>query len=82
MGEESAAGAIIYDTYDCKADVACSGLEVSLTITDTAHLHTFTANKLIYVYNAVSGYNWCKFNFTLEAALMLKGVSIDGEVPT
>ena len=81
MGEELAAGASIYDIYNSKADLACFGLDGNLPINDTVRLHSFTANKLIYVHNAVSGYNCCKFNFTLEAALMLKGVSINGEVP-
>jgi hypothetical protein len=81
MGEESASGANIYDIYNSKADLACFGLDGSLPINETVHLHIFAANKLIYSYNAVSGYNWCKFDFTLEADLMLKGVSIDGEGP-
>ncbi len=43
-------------------------------------LHSFYADKLIYVHNTALGYNKCKFNSTLEAALMIKSKSINGEM--
>ncbi len=78
MGEDIAARVSIYDN---QAAGTYLGVDGNLSINDTVSLHSFVANKLIYVHNAVFGYNRCRFNFTLEAALMFKGESIDGEIP-
>jgi hypothetical protein len=43
-------------------------------------LHSFFADKLIYVHNNALGYNKCKFNTIPEAALMFKSKSINGEM--
>lgn len=43
-------------------------------------LHSFFADKLIYVHNNATGYNKCKFNTIPEAALMIKSKSISGEM--
>ena len=52
-----------------------------LPITDNiVCLRSSCADKLIYVHNNALGYNKCKFNSTLEAALMFKSKSINGEI--
>ena len=77
MGEEIAARESMYNH---QPDGPYLWLDGVLPIHDGVCLHSFATNKLIYVHNAVFGYNKCKFNFTLEAALMFKGESIDGEI--
>ncbi len=44
---------------------------------NTVRLHCFYADKLKCVHSKSVGYNKCKFNFNLEATLMVK--SINGE---
>jgi hypothetical protein len=44
---------------------------------NNVRLHIFYGDKLICVHSKSVGYNKCKFNFNLEAALMVK--SINGE---
>ena len=45
------------------------------------YLCSLRTDNLICVHNAVFGYNNCELNFTLEARLMFKGKSVDGEIP-
>ena len=44
---------------------------------NNARLHSFYEDKFKGVHNKFVGYHKCKFNFNLEAALMVK--SINGE---
>jgi hypothetical protein len=77
MGEQIAARESI-----CKnqADGTYLGIDGNLRINYIVCLHSFTANKLIYVHNAAFGYNKCKFNSILEAALMIKRKGISGDI--
>ena len=79
MGEEIAALDSIYDIGGDKLGSTHFLVEGNLPIKKNIFLYSFVANKLIYVHNAVSGYNETKFRFALEAALMFKDESINGE---
>lgn len=63
MGEQIAARESIYNN---QAAGTYFGIDGNLSINDTVCLHSFTANKLIYVHNAVFGYNKSIFNSTLR----------------
>jgi hypothetical protein len=79
MGEQIAARESIYND---QADGAYLEIDNNLPINDIiVCLHSFIADNLIFVHNASFGYNRCKFNFTLEAALMFTGKNINGEIP-
>ncbi len=79
MGEEIAARESIYAN---QANGAYLRIDDNLPINDIiVCLHSFIADNLIFVHNASFGYNRCKFNSMLEAALMFKSKSINGEIP-
>jgi len=50
------------------------------TISNIICLRTFYPDNLICAHEDAFGYNKCKFNSTLEVALMFKSKSINGEV--
>jgi hypothetical protein len=57
------------------------GLEGHLsTISNIICLHTFYPDSLICAHEYAFGYIKCKFNSTLEVALMFKSKSINGEI--
>ncbi len=77
MGEEIAARESIYAN---QANGAYLRIDDNLPINDIiVCLHSFIADNLIFVHSF--GYNRCKFNSVLEAALMFKSKSINGEIP-
>jgi hypothetical protein len=78
MGKRIAARESIYDN---QVDGAYLEIDDKLLINHIGCLHSFIADTIIFVHNTFFGYNECKFNFTLGAALMFKGESIDGEIP-
>jgi hypothetical protein len=64
MGEEQIAAR--ESIYNNQADDTYFGIDSNLLVHDTVRSCSFSSNKLIYVHNAVFGYNRCKFNFTLR----------------
>jgi hypothetical protein len=75
MGENRASGEGILCGF--VGEVRCVK-DDHLSITQyTFHLHNFYADKLKCVHSESVGYNKCKFNFNLDAALKVK--SINGE---
>ena len=78
MGEQRAIRESIVGTL---AGDVCWAEDDRLPITDNITcLHSFFADKLIYVHTTAFCYNKCKFSFTLEAALMIKSKSTNGEI--
>ena len=78
MGEQRAVGESIVSN---QADGINLGIDYHLPITrNVLHLHSFCADNLIYIHNTALGYNKCKFNSILEAALMIKRKSINGDI--
>jgi len=61
MGEAVATGDIIYGN---NVDSDYSGLDHNPPRNDIVCLHSFNANNLKYVHNAVFGYNKCKLTLT------------------
>ncbi len=75
MGEKRAIGeSILGDFAEC---VELKGIPTPVTQIFGC-LYTFIADIFIYVHSAAFGYNKCRFNSTLEAALMVKSSS--GEI--
>jgi hypothetical protein len=75
MGENRASGEGILGGF--VGEVRCVE-DSHLSITqNTVRLHSFYADKLKCVHSKSVGYNKCKFNFNLEATLMVK--STNGE---
>jgi hypothetical protein len=76
MGEQRAIRVSIVGNL---ADDICWIKDDRVQITDNiVCLHSFFADKLIYVHTKAFCYNKCKFSSILEAALMIK--SINGEI--
>jgi len=55
--------------------------ELSAEANFIACLRSFCPDKLICIHYAALGFNKCKFNSTLEAALMFKIHGMNGEMP-
>jgi len=64
MGEEQIAAR--ESIYDNQVDDTYFGIEGHRLVHDTVRSCSLSSNKLIYVHNAVFGYNRYKFNFTLR----------------
>ena len=77
MGEQRA----VRESMVCnQADSVYFGIDDHLPIADNiVCLRSFFADKLIYVHESAFGYK-CKFDSTLEAVLMFKSKSINGEI--
>lgn len=78
MGEQRAVRESIVSN---QADGIYWGIDDHLPITNiVVRLHSFCADNLLYIHNPALGYNKCKFNSALEAALMIKSKNINGEI--
>ena len=70
MGEQRAVRERI-DTN--KSNIISMAIDDHLPITETiVYLHSFQADKLIYVHNYAFCYNKCKLGATLESALTVE----------
>ena len=76
MGENRASGEGIIGGFILKEAYCIEDDYPSIT-QNTVRLNSFCADKLKCVHSKSFGYNICKFNFNLEAALLVK--SINGE---
>jgi hypothetical protein len=78
MGEQSAVGDSIVRN---QANGIYSGLDNHLqNIGNIGCLRNIYGDKLKYVHNAAFGYGNCEFNLILEAVLVVKHKSFDGEI--
>jgi hypothetical protein len=78
MGEQRA---IRESMVSKKVDGIYLRIDNNLSITDdVVYLHNFCADNLKYVHTNALGYNNCKFDSTLEEALMVKSKGINGEI--
>ena len=81
MGEQRAVRDGIVGNQVDGIYLGLDGLDGHLSaISNIICLRTFYPDNLICAHEYAFGYNKCKFNSTLEVALMFKSKSINGEI--
>jgi hypothetical protein len=76
MGENRASGEGILDGFVWE-EASCNEDDHPSIVQNTVRLHSFQVDKLKCIHITSITYNKCKFDFNLEAALMVKRLKGD-----